>query len=234
VKDQYFGDVNDYRKYGLLRALLEGSQWSLGVCWLRTNNDARRDGESRAYLRQPERWRHYDPALYDALRRLLDPGVARSVRHVASWRLLPGAFYHHGLLTDDARDRHSYFAEAWHRLREPQLLFLDPDNGLEVPSVVYGRRASAKYLYWREVEDAYRHGHSLLIYQHFRRRSRDALVTEVSDQLRRRIPGALVESFRTADAVFLVALRPEHAGGFEKARRLVSDRWNGQIRRVAQ
>ena len=74
VKDQYFGDVNDYRKYGILRGLIEGSQLRLGVCWLRTVNDGRQDGEFRQYLQRPERWRHHDPELYDALRRLLDQG----------------------------------------------------------------------------------------------------------------------------------------------------------------
>ena len=192
MKDQYFGDVNDYRKYGLLRDLIEGSQLRLGVCWLRTVNDGRRDGEFRQYLQKPERWRHRDPELYDALRRLLDPGVERTVLHAESWGLLPGARYHHRILNDGASDRRSYFAEAWQRLREAQLLFLDPDNGLEVQSVSYGKRTSAKYLYWHEVEEAYGRGHSLIIYQHFRRQKRDTFVTDMADELQYRLGGSRV------------------------------------------
>ena len=138
VKDQYFGDVNDYRKYGLLRALIGGSQLSLGICWLRTVDDGGRDGESRRYLQHPERWRGYDADLYDALLRLLDPHVDRTVLHAESWTLLPGARYHHRRLGDDASGRRSYFAEAWPALRDADVLFLDPDNGIEVRSVPYG------------------------------------------------------------------------------------------------
>lgn len=36
MKDQYFGDINDYRKYGLLRAITAASALSVTVCWLRT------------------------------------------------------------------------------------------------------------------------------------------------------------------------------------------------------
>lgn len=229
MKDQYFGDVNDYRKYGLLRALIEGSRLSLGVCWLRTLDDGRRDGESRQYLEQPERWRHYDPELYDALRGLLDPGARRSVLHAESWGLLPGARYYHAVLNNDASERYSYFADAWQRLRGTELLFLDPDNGLQVKSVGYGRRTSAKYLYWREVEEAYGRGHSLVIYQHFRRQSRETFVTGVADELRRRLGGSRVEPFQTANVVFLAAVRPEHSEAFQNARELVMRRWHGQI-----
>ncbi len=58
MKHQYFGDINDYRKYGLLRALSQASGLSLGVCWLLTAPDARPDGEFRNYLEQPRRWRY--------------------------------------------------------------------------------------------------------------------------------------------------------------------------------
>ena len=211
MKDQYFGDVNDYRKYGLLRSIIEGSELSLGVCWLRTANDGRGDGELRRYLHEEVRWRHYDPELYEALKRLLEPGVERSVLHAESWGLLRGARYHHAILSDEARARHLYFDEAWQRLRDAQLMFLDPDNGLEVQSVGFGRKNSGKYLYWREVVEAYRRGHSLVIYQHFRRKKREMFVKDMEDELRQRLDGTHIESFRTAHVVFLVAIRPEHS-----------------------
>jgi len=33
MKNQYFGDINDYRKYGLLRTLT-GGQIKTAVCWM--------------------------------------------------------------------------------------------------------------------------------------------------------------------------------------------------------
>jgi len=230
MKDQYFGDVSDYRKYGLLRALIDGSRLRLGVCWLRTADDGGRDGESRRYLQQGERWRHYDPELYDRLCRLLDLRVPRTVLHAESWALLPGARYHHRLLGDDASARWSYFAEAWPALRDANVLFLDPDNGIEVRSVPYGTRRSAKYLYWREVDEAYGRGHSLVMYQHFRRTEREAFVKDLAYGLQQRLAGARVQPVQTANAVYLIVVRPEHAGPLQKACDLVRHRWNGQFR----
>jgi hypothetical protein len=229
VKDQYFGDVTDYRKYGFLKALMEGSRLSLGVCWLRTVSAGRRNGASWQYLHQREHWRHYDPRLYDALHRLLDPCVERTVLHAESWGLLPGARYYHALLSDDASQRHSYFADVWQRLRDTQLLFLDPDNGLEVQSVGYGRKMSAQYLYWHEVDEAYARGHSLVIYQHFAREKREEFVSRLAGRLEERLAGARVASFRTANAVYLTAVRPEHSMPLQTARDLVLHRWNGQF-----
>jgi hypothetical protein len=61
MKDQYFGDVNDYRKYGLLRALAGVSGLPLGICWMLTARDGRSDGEFRRYLDQAIRCRRHDP-----------------------------------------------------------------------------------------------------------------------------------------------------------------------------
>ena len=36
MKNQYFGDVNDYRKYGLLRLLGRAGKVKIGVCWMLT------------------------------------------------------------------------------------------------------------------------------------------------------------------------------------------------------
>ena len=44
------------------------------------------------------------------------------------------------------------------------LVFLDPDNGLEIPSLPLGRKGSSKFAAWREVEELWRGGSSVLIY----------------------------------------------------------------------
>jgi hypothetical protein len=44
VKDQYFGDVNDYLKYGILRELAK-SAGTLHVVWRLTPSDGSTDGK---------------------------------------------------------------------------------------------------------------------------------------------------------------------------------------------
>ena len=67
MKDQYFGDVNDYRKYGLLREILASANVRLGVCWMLTAPDSRTDGAHVAYLDNPKKYRVFDCELFDWL-----------------------------------------------------------------------------------------------------------------------------------------------------------------------
>jgi hypothetical protein len=56
VKDQYVGDVDDYLKYALSRALTNRSE-RLVVVWMLTPSDERTDGRRLSYLGQPQRYR---------------------------------------------------------------------------------------------------------------------------------------------------------------------------------
>jgi hypothetical protein len=229
MKDQYFGDVNDYRKYGLLRVLSSVTRLPIGVCWLLTAPDSRSDGEFRRYLEEPDRWRQYDPDLYDGLRKLLDTGNSRSVQHARTWQLIPGATFYEELLRDDALSRRHYFDEAWDSLKSCPIIFLDPDNGIEIPSKQLVSKDSAKYVYWGEITQAYERGHSLVIYQHFIRESRDAYIARLAAHLAGRLQAPIVDSFRTANVVFFLVARPEHAAAFDRAHEEIHERWSGQI-----
>ena len=233
MKDQYFGDVNDYRKYGLLRALGSVARLPIGVCWLLTTSDGSADGEFRRYLQRPARWRHHDPELYDQLRKLLEPGTRRSVQLARHWELLPGATYHEQVLGDDRQLRHTYFDSAWGALSACPIVFLDPDNGVEVPSKRLGNKDSSKYIYWEELAEGYKRGHSLVIYQHFNRQRRDVFVPRLAGELSSRLDAPLVDSFQTAHVVFFLVARPEHVAAFQRAHDVIHDQWTGQIRASA-
>ncbi|MDQ4063130.1 MAG: hypothetical protein M3122_04380 [Actinomycetota bacterium] len=134
MKNQYFGNINDYRKYGLLRVLSAAGGISTGVCWLLTPSDGRTDGQSLTYLDQPLRYRHFDPYLFDHLFRCLKVEGERDVRLVESTDILPGTSFHEPILSDFANEWRRYFAEMLESFRGVELVFLDPDNGLEVSS----------------------------------------------------------------------------------------------------
>src|SRR5262249_20113803 len=145
MKNQYFGDVNDFRKYGLLRTLQRASGLAVGVCWFLTVDDGAGDGELRKFLKQPGRWRHYDSELYDKLQRLLRAEVQRSVSRARQWELIPGASYFEAVLRDHRLARAEYFEAARQVLRNSDLVFVDPDNGIVVPSTKLGASGSSKY-----------------------------------------------------------------------------------------
>ena len=90
MKNQYFGDINDYRKYGLLRALQSTGDGSL---------------------------------------------IERSA-------LLPRTRYHTAVVPDGRLERDGWRKDLLRAASGVDLVFLDPDNGIEVPSKPVGRKGS--------------------------------------------------------------------------------------------
>ena len=233
MKNQYFGDINDYRKYGLLRALSNQGQIKTMVCWMLTPDDGRSDGQKTAYLQQTDRWRAYDPDLFDALQRCLASPGNRDVRRAETQGSLPGilpsTLLFSTMLTDDAQERQKYFQELFRTAQGCDLLFFDPDNGLEVKSKPYGRKDSCKYLYWRELAEAYAAGHSVLVYQHFPRVQRDAYVADRSARIYAETGASAVISFRTAHVVFLLVPQAGDVGFLRARSEAVASRWASQV-----
>ena len=76
MQDRYVGDVGDFVKYGLLRAIRGAKR--LGVAWY-LHPDAGPSGDGRyiTYLEHPCEWRKLDPELFDALKEVTEPGANR-------------------------------------------------------------------------------------------------------------------------------------------------------------
>jgi len=229
MKSQYFGDVNDFRKYGLLRTIQRASNLCIGVCWFLTANDGGADGVLRKYLNQPKRWRHYDPELYDKLRRLLDTNVRRLVSHARTWELVSGASYFEQLLDDSWSARLAYFEAARHTLGNCDLIFLDPDNGIEIPSTKLGASGSSKYVYWQELKAIYADGQSILVYQHFPRVVRERFIPFLASRLNEELPESTVVAFSTTYVVFFLVQQPKHVDALDRAIREVQQQWRGQM-----
>jgi hypothetical protein len=212
MKDQYFGDINDYHKYGLLRILTGNGALRLAVCWMLTPPDGRGDGRFTRYLSAPEIWRDYDPELFDALRHHVLERGSREVRHAA--RLLPNARFERSLAV----------------ARDCELCFFDPDNGLEVRSTPRGRAGSSKYLYWTELERTCRGGHSLLVYQHFPRVSRELFVKRLASEMLRRTAAPEVVAFATTRVLFLLVPQAVHREWLLARTDVVERQWRGEFR----
>lgn len=226
MKHQYFGDVNDYRKYGILRALTkEGLQ--ILVCWMLTENDERSDGKFIQYLNDPNRWRAYDPELYDALKE--EVITRRDVACVKERNLIRHASFVDAILDGTPTTRRSWLVELRQKRTNTNLVFFDPDNGIEVPSIPKTRRNSRKYVYWKELEETWQSGVSLLVYQHFRREKRDRFIARLGDEFRARLGITEVYAIRTANVVFFLAPQQQHADLLVQRAHSVAARWQGQI-----
>ena len=209
MKDQYFGDVNDFHKYALLRRIARSASLKLGVCWMLTASDGRSDGRHLDYLNHPAQFRSHDPDLFDWLRVAICADNDRRIARIELSPLLGNAVFQSRLLTDSKGEREAYFAECRELFSDRDLVFFDPDNGIE-RSIPPGRRGSSKYIYWREIVATYKSGASVLIYQHFPREGRRSFIAKLADELRRRTGSECVRAWPTARVLFLAAFHKCH------------------------
>jgi predicted RNase H-like HicB family nuclease len=207
LKNQYFGDVNDYLKYGLLRCFA-ASGLDLGVCWYLTRDDGSNNGNDRKYLEQPS-WRDHDPELYDFLQTACAKPSTRTVGSFEASGLLP-ARYFSDVIPESEAERLEVIERAGNKLSGAHLVFFDPDNGIETKTTTYGGRGSSRYVFWREIEPAWENGASLLIYQHFPRQEHDAFATGAGEALRQHTHGSTVFTLATSQVVYLLAAQQSH------------------------
>lgn len=135
MQDRYTGDIGDFAKYGLLRALI--GKRKLGVAWyLFPNENHNADGKHTRYLENTYEWRELDANLYDSLKNLIARNK-RCVKTIEQSNLLPTAEFANELLhtdissySDRKKWRNEWFERVQKKLSRSKVIFADPDNGL--------------------------------------------------------------------------------------------------------
>ena len=225
MKNQYFGDVNDYKKYGLLRGLSCDGAIKTFVCWMLTESDNRSDGNKTAYLENPGQWRHHDPDLFDSLAKSVR-NTKRDVKQAEHLGIIPRARYYPTLLYDDAESRTEYFQNMYTAADSSDLIFFDPDNGLEVKSTQKGKRGSSKYIYWDELSRSFELSYSLLVYQHFPRVPREQYLGSLKTELARRMGIHNPVFFQTSFVLFFLLPQRRHEKHFHRSMSEIDKAWN--------
>ncbi|MFT4167178.1 MAG: hypothetical protein QM650_18220 [Microlunatus sp.] len=190
-----------------------------------TPEDGRTDGNKLGYLQQPDRFRHFDPYLFDILTHAAGEPDRRRLQVIEDSGAIARASYFNELLPDDSAGRQAFMDRCAAALADTDLVFFDPDNGLEV-SLRKGRKNSSKYLYLDEAAAFYGPGKSLLIYQHFPRIERGAFIAQRSEQLRACAPGCSIWAFTTAHVVFFLVLNPNSPDRLRLAAETAAHRWD--------
>ena len=193
MQDQYVGDVGDFGKYGLLRHLCgmqedgEGPILSLGVNWYRVPDEGGNAGKHIGYLvRSPRNDRVFaqcDKKLYMALQRIVPDD--RCVLAVANHGILPTAVFYPDPLVVEGRtvDRERWADAAARRLSGCEVVFVDPDNGLEP-----GSRPGPKHVLFRELTPYAEGGRSLVVYHHLGRSgSAEDQIRDLRGELQKRL-----------------------------------------------
>lgn len=162
------------------------------VAYMLTPDDGSTNGKFISYLEQPHKWSRYGPILFERIRDVLKYEQKRRVSLIEDSGLLPKADYFSPQVPDSTSDRSGWFTSLFEQAQESELIFLDPDDGLEVKSKFYGREDSRKFVYWREIEALWSSGKSLLIYQHFIRENRINFIQRMLQALRDATPDSFV------------------------------------------
>lgn len=123
MKHQYVGDINDYRKYALLRALSAGGANRIGVCWMLTPDDGRSDGNLLGYLQQPDSFRHFDPELFDILAHAASEPDRRRLQTIEDSGAIPDAIYYNEMLPDDEARRMVFMRRCAAALGDVDVVF---------------------------------------------------------------------------------------------------------------
>lgn len=209
MKVQYLGDVNDYRKFALLR-LLARTGLKLGVHWLLTPDDDRSDGGKRNYLAQRDIWRPYDPNLFDQMANVPPVPTFNDFQKVEKMGTIPEAAYFDLTVPTGIEAREEFHAASMKALQSSDLVFFDPDNGLAIKSTSKNRKTGIKFVFDDELSDHYRAGRSILVYQHFPHVEQTSFIRALGARLRKFAPDADIWACRTSHVVFMLVANPTH------------------------
>ena len=176
MQNRYVGDIGDYAKYSLLRALSHGCK--LGVSWYLFPNEETGDGGHVGYLLRPDKWRAPDPEAFDTLRMIIGNILLkkqeRSVAAIEQSGLLPAATFWSGVVVcqgcknpEKAPWRRRWLQDSLECLRDCDIVFADPDNGLrERTKFSPGQRRSGKSICEDEALSLAANGRPVVVYHH--------------------------------------------------------------------
>jgi len=231
MKNQFFGDIRDYRKYGLLRRLSGGKENSSAICWMLTPDVGGPNGKHTNYLRQCEKWRHFDKDLFDALRKAVDDDKDRRVGRAGTAAVLdPEVFsFHTEILKDDIDQRRDYFMRFLSLTEGRDLVFFDPDNGFEINGVRPGTRGASKHLYFEELSLAFDKGPSIVVFQFFRQVNPEHVITKRALEIFSRLDVKEIVTFKTPSVIFFLIPQPRHVDEMKERCEQVRQAWPGEL-----
>ena len=189
MQNRYVGDVGDFVKLSFIRALSPGYQ--LGIVWYLVPDETHNnDGRHIRYL-ENEDWRRLDPDVFDSLTGIVRRGE-RSLSTLEKLVFLRGCRFASDPVPLPARyaerasARAAWLADAVRVVSDCNLVFLDPDNGIEPERFRIGTKQSIKSVSFHELQDFRRRGRQIILYHHQTRRKggHEAEIEFNADRLR--------------------------------------------------
>ncbi len=227
MRNQIFGNYEEYGKYGLWRFLSEQGV-SLFVNWYLTRDIEGSKNELPQYLGDAKFWK-YDPELYRFLKEYVFLQNKREVAILEDTGLFPGTVFYRELLDFDwskTREERNIQRAEWHKKalsasEGAGLVFLDPDNGVRKtePRLL---KDTVRYAFLTEAADYYQQGAQLCCHCPKSRRN-EAQWEAVKRMLKEGLPDAAVFGIRTKEKLQKSYLFAVHPGQEEKYRKWLDE-----------
>jgi hypothetical protein len=220
-------------------------RFGLGVIWCRYPNEHHNgDGRHLSYLDR-EDFAVLDPELHAAMRGLIQSG-RRSLSAIEQGAILPkGTIYFRdptsfanvvrSIASKRSELRCTWRKHALDKTRTAEIVFFDPDNGLEAASVSQAHPKAGKYIFWDDLTPFWARGQSLVVYHHLNRTAPAKMQTEaLKAHFKQRlgdIPLLLPLLFRRGSCRhFWIVGQSAHAAHLEKrVSHFLSNGWNGHF-----
>jgi len=169
MRTRHIGNVGDLGKLALLRQLMEGRQ--LAVCWYLTGDEGSDKLPRRYfdYLDRPGDFRHLAPEVFDTLKEIArDPSAPCPVGALQASGILGDALFHGKQIPKGAVLRRSWALEFVRSVDGADLVFLDPNSGIQ------GTRLTPDHVALSELAALRRQGRVLVVGQQQSGRRSDA------------------------------------------------------------
>jgi hypothetical protein len=137
--------------------------------------------------------------------------------------LLPNTCFYSDLLFHSDWKRRITHRTSWHdnsliTLSPAQVIFYDPDNGLEIPSVKATQKHGGKHALLEEVKKQYEEGKSLVVYNHgplwFKKGELEPYVGKIRNKITKSLGEsatiACLQWVTTAKRFYFWIIQPEH------------------------
>jgi hypothetical protein len=177
MQDQWAGNIGDFGKLALLRQLMDGRR--LAICWYLTcgQDEQPYRGKYFDYLNRPGEFRHLAPEIFDTLKEIADDS-RQDVNRIGALEtsgLLDGALFHRRKVPKRASLREMWAKDLVESISDANLVFLDPDNGIQ------GKRITPKHVALAELAALRREDRALVLVQ--RQSGRQAEARYLAEQL---------------------------------------------------
>ena len=219
MKDQFFGDFGDYQKFSLLKTLRDRGNFKICIHWMKTKNDDTKHGNRISYLNEPQIWDSFNKDIFHFIKGHID----RRERCLALYEKSTHAdgihFINDYIENTDTRNR---LLDKIRHDKKSDLIFFDPDNGIEVKSAT--NKNMHKYVRWEEIKKVFALGKNILIYQCFPREKRDVFIERKLKEIQEHFPTA-VFAVKVKHSVYFLITQKRYIERVQRILENYSNRW---------